>query len=166
MVVLSLEELALRVQGGEVSLLREIVERFRPLIESLAKKYSFKGGSYEDLRQEGYLTLIKLVYRYKRGEVRLEGYVKGSLERYIRSFWLKELRWRKGVVFDDEWIFKEAPGQGKGELPLSDEERRLLELYYLWGYNDKHISEKLKRSRSWVNAKRRKIVERLKREIT
>jgi len=162
---LLLEELAFKVQEGESPFLGELVSRFSPLVESLAKRYALKGGSYEDLRQEGYLALIKLIYRYKRGEVRLEGYIKGSLERHVKSYWLKELNWKRGVLLSEDPPFKEDEGEVPFELPLSDEERKLLELYYLWGYNDKHISERLDRSRSWVNLKRRRAIRKLKEEL-
>lgn len=162
---MSLEDLVLAVQEGDLSSLQEIVERFRPLVESLAKRYSLKGGSYEDLRQEGYLILINLVYRYKKGTVRLEGYVKGSLEMHLKSYWLKELNWNKRVFLSEDLFFEtEASGEDV-DLPISDRDRRLLELYYLWGYNDRQISERLGKSRSWVNLRRKRIVEKLKKEF-
>lgn len=162
---MSLEDLVLAIQGGNPSFLAYVVERFRPLVESLAKRYSLKGGSYEDLRQEGFLILINLIYRYKRGTVRFEGYVKGSLEMHLKSYWLRELNWSKGVVLSEDLSFGEEPLKEDVELSLSGEDKRLLELYYLWGYNDKQISEKLGKSRSWVNLRRRKMVERLKKEF-
>ncbi|MCS7232921.1 MAG: sigma-70 family RNA polymerase sigma factor [Synergistetes bacterium] len=163
---MSLEELVLAVQSGQTSFLVEIVERFRPLVESLARRYSLKGGSYEDLRQEGYLILIGLVYRYRKGTVRLEGYVKGSLEMHLKSYWLRELNWNKGVILNDDLSFEESSLVEDVDLPVSSEDKSLLELYYLWGYNDKQISERLNKSRSWVNLRRRRIVDKLKREFS
>ncbi len=146
--------------GEEI--LKDLVFSFRPLVESIARRYSLKGGSYEDLRQEGYLTLIKLIRRYRAGKVRLEGYIKGSLEAHIRSYWLKELNWKKGVILSDELPSEPPLANDLVDIPLSDEDRRLLELYYLWGYNDENISRIMGKSRSWVNLRRRRLVEKLR----
>lgn len=166
--MLSAEKMVLEVQRGNRRYLEELFKRFEPLVKSLARRYAHKGGSYEDLKQQGYLILLELFLRYREGKVRLEGYLKKSLELHLRKYYLKEIDWKKrmhllnnlSADFDlsRKRIFEEFC------LPLSPMERKLLELYYLWGYNDKHISLKLGRSRSWVNLKRRRLVESLRKQ--
>lgn len=162
---MALEKVALDGQRRNLDPLEELVERFAPLVESLARRFSSKGGSYEDLKQEGFLTLIKLFYRYRPGNVRLEGYLKRSLEAHLKSYWLKELNWIKRVLLNEDLPYEVDPVdlKEKGhELSLSVRDRSLLELYYLWGYNDRQIAERLGVSRSWVNLRRRRLIESLR----
>jgi len=161
--VSSIEEMVLRFQRGDRSYLEKLFQKFEPLIKSLAGKYACRGGSYEDLKQEGYLVLLRLLLNYKKGRVRPEGYIKKSMDMHLRRYWWEEINWRKGVCLAENLSTSlNRNFLNEGNLPLSPCERRLLELYYLWGYNDKHISAKLGKSRSWVNLKRRRLVERLR----
>ncbi len=159
----SIEEMVLRFQEGDRRCLEKIFQKFEPLVKSLARKYACKGGCYEDLKQEGYLILLKLLLNYKRGKVRPEGYIKKSMDMHLRRYWWEEIKWRKGVCLAENLstsFNKRFPSEEN--LSLSSFEKNLLELYYLWGYNDRYISAKLGKSRSWVNLKRRRLVERLR----
>ena len=56
--------LAKRIERGDLAAKQEMVERNLRLVYSLARKYSGRGASYDDLVQEGTLGLIRAVEKF------------------------------------------------------------------------------------------------------
>ena len=61
---LSLEEVAIVAQKGDVMAIEYIVSRFGTYISGLAKSYFLQGAENEDLYQEGMIGLIKAIRDY------------------------------------------------------------------------------------------------------
>jgi RNA polymerase sigma-B factor len=77
-------------QSGDVSAREELIERYMPLVRSLARRYSYRGEQLEDLVQIGAIGLIKAIDRFDvdRG-VELTTYatpnIIGEIKRHFRD---------------------------------------------------------------------------------
>jgi RNA polymerase sigma-B factor len=77
-------------QSGDVSAREELIERYMPLVRSLARRYSYRGEQLEDLVQIGAIGLIKAIDRFdvNRG-VELTTYatpnIIGEIKRHFRD---------------------------------------------------------------------------------
>lgn len=61
--------------------LEELTERFTPLIKKLSNKYYIRGYSEEDLKQIGFLSLIKAIKKYDINSGKSPiAYIKSSIE--------------------------------------------------------------------------------------
>lgn len=108
------------------------VRRFRPLVMAAAKRYTGRGAEFDDLVQEGYLALLRLIPLCSAPE-KLPGFLKRRLPGAVRTAARRE--WRKGGIFldDVEGTAKEPlvkPVQEVWELlpvkGLSVDDRRLV----------------------------------------
>jgi RNA polymerase sigma-B factor len=77
-------------KDGDVSAREELIERYMPLVRSLARRYSYRGEQLEDLVQIGAIGLIKAIDRFdvNRG-VELTTYatpnIIGEIKRHFRD---------------------------------------------------------------------------------
>lgn len=56
-----MQEIILKAQSGDMASLDYIIEKYKPLVVSLSRKYFLIGGTIEDLIQEGNLGLFKAI---------------------------------------------------------------------------------------------------------
>ena len=63
---LSDEELVQRLQSGDEQAAPVLVQRYRPLVASLASGFSVSGPDTDDLIQEGLISLISAAYAYRQ----------------------------------------------------------------------------------------------------
>jgi RNA polymerase sigma-B factor len=75
---------------GTTELQEQLVLRFTPLVESLAKKYACRQISYEDLVQVGMIGLLAALHRFDKQYGRtFESFaiptIVGEMKRYIRD---------------------------------------------------------------------------------
>jgi len=61
-----------------------LITQYRPLVESLARRYAGRGAEAEDLAQEGYVALLTLIPKCRRRDA-LPLFLKKSLPRAIRD---------------------------------------------------------------------------------
>lgn len=112
--------------------LDELAEKFRPLVRSVARRYANNHADREDLEQEGYLALIKLARRGKRGDMAL--LLKNHLPAYVRDaarkLWRHEEKSEPladGEGGEREWLLPDARSEEDlRKLELDDELERLL----------------------------------------
>ena len=76
--------------GGDTSARQELIERHLPLVRSLARRYSGRGESLEDIEQVGAIGLIKAIDRFELSrDVSLATYatpnVVGEIKRHFRD---------------------------------------------------------------------------------
>jgi len=83
------ELIQLRLETKDNFFLEQLIKRYTPLIKSLLTVYKIPKQDYEDSYQELLLIFIKLVNKYKPGEVNFKGYIKDRLKKryynYIRK---------------------------------------------------------------------------------
>jgi len=72
-----LKELIAKAKQKNVKAMEELFSQFKPLIKSMAKRYSRIGLEYDDVFQQGALLFILAIYDYKeKGNVPFAGYIK------------------------------------------------------------------------------------------
>ncbi|HYI99941.1 MAG TPA: SigB/SigF/SigG family RNA polymerase sigma factor [Thermoleophilaceae bacterium] len=77
-------------EDGDITARERLVQRHLPLVRSLARRYSGRGESLEDIEQVGAIGLIKAIDRFELGrEVSLATYatptVVGEIKRHFRD---------------------------------------------------------------------------------
>lgn len=76
-------ELVSKGKAGDKSSMEEIINRLQPLIYSSIRKYYYNKVDYEDLVQEGNLTIMDCIYNFDfNRNVNFLGYIKSQL-RYL-----------------------------------------------------------------------------------
>jgi RNA polymerase sigma factor (sigma-70 family) len=104
---------------------------YTPLIRSLARRYVGPGSEFEDLVQEGYLALLKLLPRC-RNEAALPAFLAKALRRALRDSAAKG--WRRGrpIIDGDVDKYEETlaaePDLNLAAWGLNPEDEHLLRL--------------------------------------
>ena len=103
--------------------------RFTPLVRSLARRYAGPGAEFDDLVQEGYLALLRLLPRC-RDERALPAFLGRSLPRAVRDAAAKAWRMRAVTVDIDEMaeVLAAEPDFSLLSLGLDADEERLAAL--------------------------------------
>jgi len=88
-------------ERGDESARERIIESFAPLVESIARQHARRREPVEDLRQEGFIGLIKAVEMYdiRRG-VKFITYATHLIQGEIRHY----LRDRTGIIREPGWL--------------------------------------------------------------
>lgn len=157
-----IQSLVTRAQKNEAGAATELIERLTPLIHASIRRYYFGRESREDLLQEGCLKLLELLQRFdaSRGIPYL-GYVKVQL----KYFYMEKGRYSKkeaavnptegeGVLVeglpDKSSNLEEHLVQRETERTLaaairelSNQQRRVILLYYGWGMDMRQIAKRL-----------------------
>lgn len=104
----------------------DVIFSFTPLVKSTAKRYEGRGAEFEDLVQEGYVALLKLIPKC-RDEGLLPLYLKQRLPGYVRDAANRLRCYKNGdeVSLDDCDSF--LPDRSIEEKIEADELREMLE---------------------------------------
>jgi len=88
-----LKELIARAKQKDEKAMEELINQFKPLLKSRAKKYSRYGLEYNDIFQQASLLFILAVYDYKeRPPVTFSGYVKKTIDWRLWLYYQKYLK--------------------------------------------------------------------------
>lgn len=75
-----INELIIKAKGGDKSAQEDIIIKFTPLVYKLSLKYYIAGFDEEDLRQFGYLSIIKAIKNFDiNRKVNFTAYVKWAI---------------------------------------------------------------------------------------
>ncbi|MGK0469381.1 MAG: RNA polymerase sporulation-specific sigma factor [Clostridium sp.] len=80
-----LESLVEKAKNGDRKSLMDIIERYKFLIIRLATNYYIPSYEFEDLVQQGYLSVIKAVNLYKLGSNTFDGYCIHSIRTNFKA---------------------------------------------------------------------------------
>ena len=75
---------------------RELLQRFGPLIESVAAQYAIDGDDQDDLYQEICIHVLKRIHQYK-GRGALGGWIQRLAHRFARN-WLRARKVRQSLL--------------------------------------------------------------------
>lgn len=102
-----------------------LLEQYGPLIRATAVRYCGRGAEYEDLVQEGYVALIRLIPKC-REQRWLAAFLKSRLPGCVRAAAARQRR-RATVALEDEALDEMFPDSKNGEERGYLELRELLE---------------------------------------
>lgn len=75
------KELIAKAKKKEVKAMEELLNQFKPLLKSRAKRYARGGLEYDDLFQQGALLFIIAVYEYEeKPPITFAGYIKKRID--------------------------------------------------------------------------------------
>ena len=80
-----LESLVEKAKNGDRIALMDIIERYKFLIIRLAVSYHIPSYEFEDLVQQGYLSVIKAIGMYKLGSNSFNGYCINSIKTNFKA---------------------------------------------------------------------------------
>ena len=129
-------------------------EEYLPMIRRMVRaKVGYP--DCEDVIMEAQIAIHRCDFRE---ESSIKTLVYSITKKMISTYWRKESRRRE--VERREGVLSKIPNPGCDPLLqecmriLSDEQRRLIRLYYLEGYTDKEIGGMLNKSGRWITTKR------------
>jgi RNA polymerase sporulation-specific sigma factor len=91
-VVFILESLVEKAKDGDRSALMDIIERYKFLIVKLASNYHIPAYEFEDLVQQGYLSVIRAVKLYNLGSNTFNGYCINSIKTNFKALLKGEIK--------------------------------------------------------------------------
>lgn len=180
----------LKAQNGNIESMNKVLNFYKPLIKSVARKYFLMGGDEDDLIQEGMIGLLDAVNSFDENKNDFVPYAKKVVERKIinavkkanskKHFALNDclqLDNQGDVVENAETKFSIRSNSGSPDKRLTNIENlkivmneisknlsefeKLVLNFYIMGYNYKEIATKLKKdSKSIDNA-----ITRIKRKL-
>lgn len=162
-----MQETTVNYQPADIETL---LTKFSPLVKATAARYEGRGAEYDDLVQEGYLALMALIPKC-RDEKWLAAFLKSRLPGYVRAAaW--RMRGRGDSQLDEEsesFLPDERSGNERGEVELKEllartltaEELDLVQAL-LEGFSQTELAELMEVSQQAVNAKVRKIKDKLR----
>lgn len=150
--------------------MENLLTQYTPLVKALAAHYKGRGAEYDDLVQEGYLALLRLIP--KCGDRQwLAAFLKNHLPGYVRNAAERQRRKENISGLDedfDDFLPDERSREERGEFELDETLVRALteaELdiarLLLDGRTQRELAEKLEVSQQAVGAKIRRIRNKL-----
>lgn len=165
----NIKKLIIKIRKNDNESLLELIDKFKPYIETLTKKYNIKSG-YDDILSE----LLEIIVFIDLNKNNLNGYIRKCLENYC----LKIMKnYRRFVAFDDKLdyfifskdcfndIFDRDFSKDNLIIELSkildNEEKEIFLSIYLNNISIKDLVEIFKKSKATIyrilNTSRRKI---------
>ena len=138
--------------------------RYTPLVRSLAWRYAGPGAEFDDLVQEGYLALLRLLPRC-RDEKTLPAFLAKALRRALRDSAAKG--WRRGrktvetPLEDFEEVLAAEPDFNLATWGFKPEDERLLSLL-IGGLSQKEAGCRMGLSQQAVSARLGRIRQSLR----
>lgn len=175
-------DLVARVRAGEDRAMENLLNRYKPLVCGIARRYYLVGGDRDDLVQEGMIGLYKAVMKYDgtRND-NFDAYASMSIARCIQSA-VKADRCDKNKPINDGLNFDELDvpaGRTPEEILLEREELAALERAkslldadelcildsYLAGDSYRDIADKVGITTKKVDNELQKIKQKLRTEL-
>lgn len=177
------EEIWDKALKGQEKAIEEVLIALEPLIKASIKKYYYRKDIFEELVMDGKYEVYKALRTYDKTKgVHILGYIKT----YLRYFYLNKNKERKEISLDQEneeglrmidlieskedlegdYIRKESyEFLRKSMESLTESEREVIEMFYLYSMSISQIAEKRGNSyRTIVNTKTRALI-KLKKKI-
>ena len=149
--------------------IESLLVQYSPLVRAVAAQYSGRGAEYEDLVQEGYLALVRIIPKC-RDRQWLAAFLKNRLPGYVRAAAVR-LRKCAAAALEDEFanMFPDGrSGEERGEIELRELLERTLskdELdltqALLEGFTQKELAVLLGISQQAVSGRLQKIRDKL-----
>ncbi len=177
-----LESLVEKAKNGDRIALMDIIERYKFLIIKLASNYYIPSYEFEDLVQQGYLSIIKAVNMYKLGSKTFDGYCINSIRTNFKALLKGKIKHYREIpneepvkqnaaaeysfTLEDEIIAHDEVKRLYAALEkLDPDEREMVEKFYFLGDTLKEIACEGDNSYYYyVNAKN-KALKKLKKYI-
>lgn len=80
-----IEELVIKAKNGDEEAIVEVINKFKYLILKEASKYHIPSYEFEDLVQQGYLSVIKAIAMYKQGSNSFNGYCINAIKTNFKA---------------------------------------------------------------------------------
>lgn len=148
--------------------IRQVLERYTPLVYRLAYARTGSHGDAEDICQEVFLTLVRKNPDFEAEENRQAWLIRLTVNRVI-TLWRSA--WRRRVTLGDdaarhraEPVQDEALADALASLSAGD--RILIQLFYFEGFHTDEIAEILHRKPATVRTQLLRARKRLKTELT
>lgn len=168
----SLEELLIRVKGGDTEAFAEVYGRTRAAVYAMALSYLKNAADAEDTAQETFVRIWQSKEKY-----RPQGSPMAWILTVARNLSLMTLRQnaRRADISEDEWsaIPEDAPRVSAEDRivldeamrTLSDEERRVVLLHVSSGLKHREIAKLLEMPLSTVLSKYNRAIKKLLKEL-
>lgn len=145
--------------------------QYTPLVIATARFYKGKGAEFDDLVQEGYLALLRLIPKC-RDEQWMAAFLKNHLPGYVRAA-AGRMRWKKDTFTLEDNIEDFLPDKGSDDIHNKIELRETLAgvlteeeldfaLALSGGCTQKELAEQRSVSQQAINAKVRRIKNKLR----
>lgn len=115
------EVLAARAKAGDEEALEKLLERYKPLMRSLAGRYFIRGGDHNDVIQEAMIGLFKAVQTYdpEAGLLFRVAAAKSSEQAIIDA--VRKAETKKNRLLNDSLSLDEYPQSGAETLKMPPE---------------------------------------------
>ena len=161
-----IEELLKSARSGDENSMNEIIKKFTYFIIKKASKYKIPSFEFEDLVQQGYLSVIKAVKLYKMGSGSFTTYCTNSIVNNFNALLKGQIKHYREIqdegilsvqpydfTLEDEVIaYDEAYKINIAADKLPDIEKKVVKLVYIDG-------ETLKKTAEILNINYRKAIE-------
>lgn len=95
------QDLIRRAKSGDTNATEEIINKYTPLVISVASKYHIPGYEFDDLVQHCYLSIIKAIKLYKLGTSSFGAYVSMSVRNNMKDLLRNKIKHNREVPSSD-----------------------------------------------------------------
>ncbi|MGO5066927.1 sigma-70 family RNA polymerase sigma factor [Clostridium sp. LCP25S3_F8] len=164
-------------KSGEDAILKDIIDKFVPIILKEAAKYKIKCYDYEDLVQHGYLSVIKAVNMYKGNGDSFKYYCIKAIKQNYRALLKGEIKHHREIpeekdiypykfTLEDEILAYEKIKEVYKALDvLTKDERNIIEDFYFKDKSIKSIAKENKKSYNNIRYEKNKIIKKLQNSL-
>ncbi|WP_409070055.1 sigma-70 family RNA polymerase sigma factor (plasmid) [Clostridium sp. FAM 1755] len=166
-------QLVKEYRSGEYTILKEIIDKFVPIILKEASKYKIKCYDYEDLVQHGYLSVIKAVNMYKGNGDSFKYYCIKAIKQNYRALLKGEIKHHREIpeendiypykfTLEDEILAYEKTKEIYKALDsLNKDERSIIEGFYFKNKTIENIANENNKSYNNIRYEKDKIIKKL-----
>lgn len=167
-----------RYRDGEDAILKDIIDKFVPIILKEAAKYKIKCYDYEDLVQHGYLSVIKAVNMYKGNGDSFKYYCIKAIKQNYRALLKGEIKHHREIpeekdiypykfTLEDEILaYEKTKDLYKALDSLNKYEISIIESFYFKNKTIESIAKKNKKSYNNIRYEKDKIIKKLQKKLT
>ena len=96
-----MEELVRKAKAGDEAAIGEVINKYKYLIIKEASRYRIPSYEFEDLVQQGYLSVIKAIAMYKLGSNSFSGYCINSIKTNFKALLKGKIKHYREVPNED-----------------------------------------------------------------